>query len=483
MIQLTRTEKKLFNDLLVYNRSIGGTTTLRVAGGWVRDKIMNVPCHDIDIVVDKGSGSVFAKGFLEYFQNEDRIAREKGARKKRTLFGFYVIPYNHEKAKHLETASMNYMDYSIDFVALRTEEYTDSRIPRIRVGTPLEDALRRDLTINSLFYNICTREIEDLTGKGIEDINNKIIRTPLNPRETFLDDPLRILRVFRFASRLGFSVTSDILEVLKEDLIVQRLEKIVSRERIGQEIKKTFACSKYYIGLCYMEQLKILRIPFRTLKINSQKVTMYVSAQQKAIENPKHPLYHVSQDQRWIVNLFSVMQCGLKKERYSLKTSMVYRTIITDLRWTKADKASIEHVISSILTISSIVSQMPTATHTQEYKLGLIAIVRTAKTDWRLVLSIYDLIQITEQCTNTSQLSNIDIAQVYSLIIAHQYTDAYLAKCPFTYNEISNMFPNGIEPNKNLAIQEQLASMSVLFRDLSKADLLKKIDLPETKSK
>jgi len=74
------------------------------------------------------------------------------------------------------------------------------------MGTPLTDALRRDFTINSLFYNIDTDEVEDYTEKGISDIERKIIRTPLPPLVTFKDDPLRVLRCFRFKARFNFSV-------------------------------------------------------------------------------------------------------------------------------------------------------------------------------------------------------------------------------------------------------------------------------------
>jgi tRNA nucleotidyltransferase (CCA-adding enzyme) len=94
----------------------------------------------------------------------------------------------------------------IDLVNLRKEEYAlDSRIPTVAFGTPLEDALRRDLTINALFYNINTGQVEDYTEHGIEDLKAGRIRTPLNPEQTFKDDPLRILRVFRFAARYNFS--------------------------------------------------------------------------------------------------------------------------------------------------------------------------------------------------------------------------------------------------------------------------------------
>lgn len=82
--------------------------------------------------------------------------------------------------------------FDVDFTNLRSEVYADSRIPTIQLGTPEEDAHRRDLTINSLFFNINSRAVEDYTGHGLDDLRHGLIRTPLAARETFLDDPLRV---------------------------------------------------------------------------------------------------------------------------------------------------------------------------------------------------------------------------------------------------------------------------------------------------
>ena len=78
-----------------------------------------------------------------------------------------------------------------------------------RLGTPLEDALRRDLTINALFYNIHSKEVEDFTRRGLSDLTDRIARTPLPPRQTFLDDPLRVVRCVRFASLFDLSIDND----------------------------------------------------------------------------------------------------------------------------------------------------------------------------------------------------------------------------------------------------------------------------------
>lgn len=122
-----------------------------------------------------------------------------------------MIKANSDKSKHLETATIKVGDVFIDLVNLRCETYSeDSRVPQVEIGTPEQDAFRRDLTINSMFYNINTNTVEDFTGKGIQDLKDKVLRTPLDPLQTFLDDPLRLLRTVRFAQRFGFEIAPEI---------------------------------------------------------------------------------------------------------------------------------------------------------------------------------------------------------------------------------------------------------------------------------
>mmetsp|Transcript_15927 Transcript_15927/g.20116 ORF Transcript_15927/g.20116 Transcript_15927/m.20116 type:complete len:108 (-) Transcript_15927:978-1301(-) len=104
----------------------------------------------------------------------------------------------------------------IDLVNLRSETYTEeSRVPKIDIGTPTEDAYRRDLTINSMFFNINEEKVEDWTEQGISDLQAGLIRTPLEPLQTFLDDPLRVLRTIRFANRFEFDIVPDIIAAAK----------------------------------------------------------------------------------------------------------------------------------------------------------------------------------------------------------------------------------------------------------------------------
>ena len=125
-----------------------------------------------------------------------------------------MIKPNPDQSKHLETATTRVMGTWVDFVNLRQETYADTRIPEMSIGTPLQDAERRDLTINALFYNINTRSIEDLTGSGLNDLARGVIRTPLDPLVTLKDDPLRALRAVRFSTRFGFTIHDGLMRAL-----------------------------------------------------------------------------------------------------------------------------------------------------------------------------------------------------------------------------------------------------------------------------
>lgn len=152
-----------------------------------------------------------------------------------------VIETNPEQSKHLETARVKIHGLQIDLVNLRSETYSQtSRVPQMEFGSPSEDAHRRDLTINSLFYNVDTSQVEDFTGKGMKDLEKGWIRTPLPPLETFLDDPLRVLRAIRFAARFSFCLDPELKEAIKKAEVQQALQTKISRERIGTEIDGMF---------------------------------------------------------------------------------------------------------------------------------------------------------------------------------------------------------------------------------------------------
>ncbi|KXZ51705.1 hypothetical protein GPECTOR_11g154 [Gonium pectorale] len=212
-ISLTPGERELFDTLLAASRHAGSSTVMRCAGGWVRDKLLGRGSDDIDIALDDMLGKDFAELVNDYLKAQGREARNTA-----------VIQSNPDQSKHLETARMRIGEVWIDLVNLRSETYAaDSRIPTMTFGTAEQDALRRDFTINALFYNITAGGVvEDLTGRGLQDLRDGLIRTPLPPMETFLDDPLRVLRAVRFGTRFGFRLHPDILEAAaSEKLAVQ----------------------------------------------------------------------------------------------------------------------------------------------------------------------------------------------------------------------------------------------------------------------
>ncbi|KAF9569830.1 hypothetical protein CPC08DRAFT_756809 [Agrocybe pediades] len=231
-IELTEVEQnicQLLNDCTASLAERGIATTCRIAGGWVRDKLLGSQSNDIDVALSNLMGEEFA-GHLHEF------AQSKGIQ----LGTIAKIEKNPEQSKHLETATMKVLGLDIDFVNLRSEEYAvGSRIPTgVRFGTPLEDALRRDITINALFYNVQTGLVEDFTEKGLDDLRQGTIRTPMPPKETFQDDPLRVLRCVRFASRFGFNVVQDLKDAAKDKTVQDALIAKVSRERVGDEVGK-----------------------------------------------------------------------------------------------------------------------------------------------------------------------------------------------------------------------------------------------------
>jgi tRNA nucleotidyltransferase (CCA-adding enzyme) len=225
VISLTEKEEQIFNIITDCIKWKNRITTARVAGGWVRDKLLGRFSDDIDIALDDQNGEEFAESINEYLLI-------KGY----PVLSIAVIQANPDQSKHLQTATFRIFDQSIDCVNLRAESYAnESRIPEIKCGSALEDALRRDFTINSLFYNLNTKEVEDLTNRGISDLHAGIICTPVDPLVTFKDDPLRLLRAIRFASRFQFELQDDIIQVSKEEIIKQALLTKVSRSRVLKE--------------------------------------------------------------------------------------------------------------------------------------------------------------------------------------------------------------------------------------------------------
>lgn len=247
-IELTADEKEVVSLLNEVVSKKAPNTTIRIVGGWVRDHILGIPSMDIDTMVDNMSGEKFARLVTEYLGTKDA----------------HTIKENPEKSKFIETAKA-FIPLSsgtiqeIDFAMARKEVYHDnSRIPEIKMASPEEDAMRRDLTINSLFYNLRTKQIEDFTGKGIQDLITNTIRTPANPLKTFKEDPLRIFRCIRFSAKYNGTIDKETYEAMQDPSLKEEIRKKVSKERIGAEIKKMLSNKNHIKAISLLKDTGLL---------------------------------------------------------------------------------------------------------------------------------------------------------------------------------------------------------------------------------
>jgi len=206
-------------------------------GGFVRDIFLERPSKDIDIVV-LGNGIQFA----------EQVAA--ALKVKVSVF------------KNFGTAMLKYQDVEIEFVGARKESYrSDSRKPIVENGTLEDDQKRRDFTINALAIALHAGSFGELIDPfgGMAHLQEKLIKTPLDPIETFSDDPLRMMRAVRFASQLNFKISDDAVEAIKNNK--ERI-RIVSQERITDELNKIILSPKPSIGFNYLFDTGLLHLIF-----------------------------------------------------------------------------------------------------------------------------------------------------------------------------------------------------------------------------
>ena len=215
-------------------------------GGFVRDKIIGRPTTDVDVVCI-GDGIELAHGVAALFSPKPTVAFFK-------TFG---------------TAQIKIDDFIIEFVGARKESYAaDSRKPSVSPGTIEDDQNRRDFTINALaigLHEAAFGKLVDPFG-GLQAIEEKIIKTPLAPHQTFSDDPLRMLRGIRFACQLGYTIVPETLDAIADS--AHRIS-IISQERITEELNKIMLCDKPSVGFDLLFKVGLLQ------KIFPQLVDLY----------------------------------------------------------------------------------------------------------------------------------------------------------------------------------------------------------------
>ena len=207
-----------------------------VIGGFVRDVILErTQPTDIDFVC-VGSGIELANKVSELVGNDTKV----------------------QVFKNFGTAMLRYQDLELEFVGARKESYrSDSRKPIVEDGTLEDDQNRRDFTINALAIRLNKEHFGELIDPfdGLKDLENKIIRTPLEPNITYSDDPLRMMRAIRFATQLNFKIEESSLKAIKDN--ASRLE-IISQERITEELNKIILSSKPSIGFKLLFNTELL---------------------------------------------------------------------------------------------------------------------------------------------------------------------------------------------------------------------------------
>jgi poly(A) polymerase len=234
-------------EIFIFKKISGAAAELNmpayIIGGFVRDKILNRSTKDADIVC-LGDGIGLAKKTAENFSPKPVVNFFKN-------FGTAQIKI-----------VLNESPFEIEFVGARKESYNaNSRKPHVLPANIDEDRLRRDFTINTLAISLNKNDFGKLIDplNGLADIENKIIRTPLPPDQTFIDDPLRMMRAIRFATQLNFTISPETFDALKNH--AERI-KIVSDERIIDEINKIIMAKKPSVGFDLLYKSGLLKIIF-----------------------------------------------------------------------------------------------------------------------------------------------------------------------------------------------------------------------------
>lgn len=266
MIEISQEEIQAHLDKKIFRLISETADEMGVAcyliGGYVRDFFLYRPSKDIDVVA-VGQGIELAKAVAEKLGKKSRIS----------VF------------KNFGTAQIKYKEYEIEFVGARKESYRlDSRKPIVEDGTLEDDQRRRDFTINAMAFCLNGERYGELLDPfhGIRDLEELIIRTPLDPDITFSDDPLRMMRAIRFASQLGFDIYPDTFDAIGRNK--ERIS-ILSMERVTDELNKIILSPKPSVGFILLEKIGLLDIIF-------PKLTALKGAETKDGVGHKDNFYH-----------------------------------------------------------------------------------------------------------------------------------------------------------------------------------------------
>lgn len=235
-MEILCTDRELFIFRKIAHAAAELQVPCYVVGGFVRDKLIGRPTKDVDIVC-VGDGIALAHKVAE-----------------RIRPGIQVNYF-----KNFGTAQVKLEDMELEFVGARRESYrSESRNPEVEPGTLEDDQLRRDFTINAMAVSLNTEDYGKLIDPfgGLRDIELQVIKTPREPRGTFIDDPLRMMRAVRFAAQLQYAIDKETLESIAEN--ADRI-KIISQERITDELNKIILSPRPSVGFEYLYKTGLLQ--------------------------------------------------------------------------------------------------------------------------------------------------------------------------------------------------------------------------------
>lgn len=241
-MEIQCTEKELFVFKKIAHAAEELNMPCYVIGGFVRDKLLGRKTKDADIVC-VGDGITLAHKVADRFLPRPTVS-------------FF---------KNYGTAQIRLEDWEIEFVGARKESYRyHSRNPEVQPGNLKDDQDRRDFTINAMAVSLNPGDYGKLIDpfNGLQDLGQQLIKTPLDPSQTFSDDPLRMMRAIRFASQLNFTIAPPVFQSIKDN--VERI-RIISQERITDELNKILLSEKPSVGLDLLYQSGLLHIIFPQL--------------------------------------------------------------------------------------------------------------------------------------------------------------------------------------------------------------------------
>ena len=264
---LSKQDKHVINILMTAIKEIQPKKViLRFVGGWVRDHLIGLENDDYDISVEGMGAEDFAKIIQLQFPNSQLTYLEGHPQKNLCI-----------KIVRINIKENDKITLSLDIT---------------EINDPFEDAMQRDFTLNSVFYNINESKIEDFVN-GIESIENKIIKIQTDPKIAFVDEPRRILRLFRFVSKFGFNIEDQIIEAIQLENVKKSFKEKIGNARIGQEIHKMIKGKYFNLALHFIIKTNTFQLIFdvdNIYHINEEELMNQIDYIYKEIKEPSENL-------------------------------------------------------------------------------------------------------------------------------------------------------------------------------------------------